>query len=112
MHARWNRFGVPNVSLEVSWSFLETVLAKLLDISCTRYAVESASIGHDRSGATFRCTLSRLPQETLDALDDAVRSGGKVRLAFPDRPLILGDIEVARIGPGRVRISGRVMEPE
>lgn len=112
LHARWNRFGVPNVSLKVSWSFLETVLAKLLDVSCTGSAVESASIGHNRSGATFRCTLSRVPQETLDALDDAARSGGKVRLAFPDRPLILGDIEVARIGPGRIRIAGRVMESD
>ncbi|HSC14691.1 MAG TPA: hypothetical protein VLI71_06210 [Gammaproteobacteria bacterium] len=87
-------------------------MAKLLDVSCTGFAVESASIGHNQSGATFRCTLSRVPQETLDALDAAARSGGKVRLAFPDRPLILGDIEVARIGPGRIRIAGRVMEPD
>ena len=87
-------------------------MAKLLDIGYTDIAPESASIRHDRNGATFRCTLSRVPPETLEALNDAVRSGGKVRLAFPDRPLGLGDIEVAQIGSGRIRIAGRVMEPD
>jgi hypothetical protein len=104
-----NPFVAPNVSPEDS-VILETVLAKPFVLNCTDFAIESASIGAGRSGATFRCTLSRVGEETLDALDDTVRSGGRIRFAFPKHPLVLGGVEVARVGPGRVRIAGRVME--
>jgi len=76
------------------------------------FTVESASIGHGRSGATFRCTLNRVTDETLDALEEAVRSRRKIRFAFPKHPLVLGSTEVTRIGPGRVRIAGRVEKPD
>jgi hypothetical protein len=76
------------------------------------FAVESASIGHGRSGATFRCTLNRVTDETLEALEDAARSKRRIRFAFPRDPLVLGSAEVARIGPGRIRIAGRVVKPD
>jgi hypothetical protein len=100
---------VPNVSAQDP-VIPETVLAKPFVLNCTDFAIESASIGAGRSGATFRCTLSRVGAETLEALDETVRCGGNIRFAFPKHPLVLGSIEVARVGPGRIRIAGRVLE--
>jgi hypothetical protein len=58
----------------------------------------------------WEITLSPLTDETLAALDEAVRSNRRIRFGFPKRPLLLESIEVERIGPRRVRIAGVVVE--
>jgi hypothetical protein len=85
-------------------------LAKPFNLNSADYDVKAASIGHGPGGAVFRCTLSPVTDETLEALTEAVRSKRMIRFAFPKRPLVLEGIEVVRIGPGRVRIVGRILE--
>src|SRR5262245_9448101 len=87
-----------------------TALAKSFDINSADYDVKSASIGHGRGGAVFRCTLSPVSDETLEELTEAIRSKRTIRFAFPKRPLVLEAIEVVRLGAGRIRIAGRVLE--
>ena len=76
------------------------------------YDVESATIRHGQSGATFRCTLNGVTDEMLEALNDVVRSRRMIRFPFPRHPLVLEKIEVVSLGPGRIRIAGRVRDPE
>ena len=85
-------------------------MAKPFELNSADYEVRSASVAHGRGGAVFRCTLSPVTDETLDALTEAVRAKRMIRFAFPKRPLILEGIEVVRLSPGRVRIAGRVLE--
>jgi hypothetical protein len=85
-------------------------LVKPFELNCANYHVKAASIGHGRGGSVFRCTLSPVSDEVLEALDDAVRSNRMIRFVFPKQPLVLESIEVVRLEPGRVRISGRVFE--
>ena len=59
----------------------------------------------------FSCTLSPVTDETLKALDAAAVSDRRVRLNFPKQPLVLESIVLVRIGRGRVRIAGRVVDP-
>ena len=87
-------------------------MAKPFELNCSDYQVKAASIGHGRGGAVFRCTISPVTDEVLKALDAAARSEDVVRLVFPKQPLLLERIQVKRIEPGRVRIAGRVVDPE
>jgi hypothetical protein len=85
-------------------------LVKPYELNCADYHVNSASIGHGRGGSVFRCTLSPVTDEVLQALDDAVRSNRMIRFVFPKQPLVIESIEVVRLQPGHVRIAGRVVE--
>lgn len=67
-------------------------------------------MAHGRGGAVFRCTLSPVTDETLEALTEAIRAKRTIRFAFPKRPLVLEAIEVVRLEPGRIRIAGRVLD--
>jgi hypothetical protein len=87
-------------------------LEKPFELNYVDYDVESATIRHGRSGATFRCTLKGVTDEMLEALNDAVQSRRMIRFPFPRRPLVLEKIEVVSLGPGRIRISGRVLDPD
>ena len=87
-------------------------MSKPLELNCADYRVTAASIGHGRDGAVFRCTIGPVTDELLRALDDAARSADPVRLVFPKQPLLLERIQVKRIEPGRVRIAGRVVDPD
>lgn len=89
-----------------------SVLAKTYELNCAELEVSGASIGHGREGAVFRCTISPVTDKVLKALDAAARSEDVVRLLFPKQPLLLERIEVTRVEPGRVQISGRVVDPE
>lgn len=89
---------------------VDTILAKPFDLNSVDYDVKSASTGHGRGGAVFRCTLSPVSDETLEELTEAIRSKRAIRFAFPKRPLILEGIEVVRLAPGRIRITGRVLD--
>ena len=86
-------------------------MSKPLELNCADYRVTAASIGHGRSGAVFRCTISPVTDEMLKALDAAARSEDVIRLIFPKQPLLLERIQVKRVEPGGVRISGRVVDP-
>ena len=85
-------------------------MVKPFELNCSHYEVKSASIGHGRGGSVFRCTLSPVTDEVLEALDDAVRSNRMIRFVFPKQPLVIESIEVVQLEPGRVRIAGRVVE--
>ena len=85
-------------------------MVKPYELNCADYDIKSASIGHGREGSVFRCTLSPVADDIVDALDEAVRSNRMIRLVFPKQPLVIESIEVVRLEPGRVRIAGRVVE--
>ena len=85
-------------------------MLKPYELNCANYEVKSASIGHGRGGSVFRCTLSPVTDDVMEALDDAVRSNRMIRFVFPNQPLVIESIEVVRLEPGRVGIAGRVVE--
>jgi len=85
-------------------------LAKPFELNSADYEVRSASVAHGRGGAVFRCTLSPVTDDMLEALTKAIRAKRVIRFAFPNRPLVLEAIEVVRVAPGRVRIAGRVLD--
>ena len=85
---------------------------KALELNCADYHVTSPCIGHGRQGAVFECTLSPVTDETLAELEDAVRSNRRIRFGFSKQPLVLERIEVVPVGPGRVRIAGRVVDAD
>jgi hypothetical protein len=87
-------------------------VAKPFELNCANYQVSRASIGHGRSGAVFRCTLGPVTDEVLKALEAAARTEDVIRLVFPLQPLLLERIEVTRIKPRRVRISGRIVDTD
>jgi hypothetical protein len=93
-----------------SGAILGTTLSKPFELNSADYEVRSASVAHGRGGAVFRCTLSPVTDETLDALTEAIRANRMIRFAFPKRPLVLEGIEVVRLSPGCIRIAGRVLE--
>lgn len=86
-------------------------MGKLLELNCADYRVTSASAGHRGGCSVFGCTLSPVTEETLKALDAAAASDQRVRLNFPKQPVVLESIVLVRIGRGRVRIAGRVVDP-
>ena len=43
-------------------------MAKPFELNSADYEVRSASVAHGRGGAVFRCTLSPVTDETLEAL--------------------------------------------
>jgi hypothetical protein len=90
---------------------LEAIVPKPFELNCSQYDVKAASIGHGRGGAVFRCTLGPVTEEVMKALDAAARSEDVIRLVFPAQPLLLERIQVRRIEPGRVRITGQVVDP-
>lgn len=81
-----------------------------LELSSGDYRIESASIWRGRDGEVFRCTLTPVTDELLEALDAATRSKRMIRLIFPNHVLGLECIEAIRAEPGCVRIAGRVVE--
>jgi hypothetical protein len=85
---------------------------KPFELDCTDYRVSAGSMAHSRAGAVFCCTIGPVTEEVLAALDAAARSEDAIRLVFPKRPLLLERIEVTRVRPHRVRIAGRVVDPE
>ena len=87
-------------------------MTKPLELNCDDYHVTSPSIGHGGKGAVFECTLSPVTDETLAALKDAVLSNRRIRFGFSKQPLLLERIEVVPMGPGLVRVSGRVVDAD
>jgi hypothetical protein len=87
-------------------------LTKALELNCADYHVTSPCIGYGGEGPVFECTLSPVTDETLAALEDAVRSNRRIRFGFSKQPLLLESIEVVPMGPGRVRIAGRVVDAD
>ena len=85
-------------------------MGKNVELNCDDYHIGSASIGHGRSGTTFRCTISDMTDDIVKRLENVARSDGTLRLVFPKEPLILEHIDVRRVEPGCVRIVGRVVE--
>ncbi len=83
---------------------------KPLELNSADYRIKSASIGHSRGSEIFRCTLTPVTDEVLEALDGAARSKRMIRLIFPSHSLGLECTEVTRIEPGCVQIAGRVVE--
>ncbi len=83
---------------------------KPLELNSADYRIKSASIGHGRDGEVFRCTLTPVTDEVLEALDAAAHSKRMIRLIFPNHTLGLECIEAVRTEPGCVRIAGRVVE--
>jgi hypothetical protein len=83
---------------------------KPFDLNSADYDVKAASVGHGRGGAVFRCTLSPVTDETIEALTEAIRIKRMIRFAFPKRPLALEGIEVVRLAPGCIRITGRILD--
>ena len=85
-------------------------MVKPLELNSADYRIKSASIGHSRDGEVFRCTLTPVTDEVLEALDAAARSKRMIRLIFPSHALGLQCTEVVRTEPGCVQIAGRVVE--
>ena len=81
-----------------------------VELNCDDYHIRSASIGHGRSGTTFRCTISNVADDVVATLEKAARTEGTLRLVFPKEPLVLERIDVRRIEPGCIRIVGRIVE--
>ncbi len=81
-----------------------------LELNSADYRIQSASVWHNRDGEVFRCTLTLVTDEVLEALDAAARSKRMIRLIFPNHALGLECMEVVRTEPGCVRIAGRVLE--
>ena len=88
---------------------LGKTLAKPFELNSADYEVGSASVAHGRGGAVFRCTLSLVTDDTVEGLTEAIRAKRTIRFTFPKRPLVLEAIEVVRLGPGRIRLAGRVL---
>jgi hypothetical protein len=65
-------------------------------------------MAHGQGGGVFRCTLSPVTMELLEQLERAARSNGMIRLTFPKRPLLLERIDVRRVEPASVQLSGQV----
>jgi hypothetical protein len=87
-----------------------TLMGSDVELKCEDYHIRSASIGHGRTGTTFRCTISDVTDDIVETLENAARSDGTVRLVFPKEPLVLERIDVRRVEPGCIRIVGRVVE--
>ena len=82
-----------------------------VELKCADYQVRSASMGHSRAGAVFRCTISPIGEEIWQRLDAAARTKGMVRLIFPKAPLLLEQVEVRRLDEASVRITGKIVAP-
>ncbi len=80
-----------------------------VELKCADYQVSSASMGHTRAGAVFRCTVSPVSDETIELLAAAARAQEMIRLVFPKEPLLLERVDVKRLEPGTVRIVGRIV---
>jgi len=85
---------------------------KPFELKSADYQVKSASIGHGRSGDVFRCTLSPVSGDVLDALADAIRAKRMIRFAFPQQPLVIESVDLVQVEPGIIRIGGRVVQQE
>lgn len=83
-------------------------MGKNVELGCDDN-IRSASIGHGRSGTTFRCTISDLTDDVIKTLEKAAGDDGTLRLVFPKQPLVLEHIHVRRVEPGCVRIMGRIV---
>ncbi|HUQ51216.1 MAG TPA: hypothetical protein VM692_03275 [Gammaproteobacteria bacterium] len=81
---------------------------RIVELNSVDYEVTSASMGHGRNGAVFRCTLRPVTDAVLEELELAAQSDGMVRLVFPKEPLLLERIDVQQVEPGCVRLAGRV----
>lgn len=83
---------------------------RTIELDCAGLDVRSPSIQHGRGGGVFRCTLSPVSPEMLEALDTATQSEATLRLVFSQRPLVLERIEVTRVERHGVHLVGRVVE--
>jgi hypothetical protein len=77
-------------------------------VNCVDYAVGSASIGSGPRGVTYRCTISRVPEHIVAALEAAARDSEAVSLGFQKEEFVLESIEVERTAHSTVQIVGRI----
>jgi hypothetical protein len=76
----------------------------------TDYQISAASFAPGPGGGIFSCSVSPMADETVAALDSAIRRRGPVRLLFPGHQAVLLDlVTLERKGPQLIRISGRVV---
>ena len=86
-------------------------MSGVIDLDCEDYQVKAGSIGHGHLGYVFRCTLSPVSEEVSSYLIAAARRGARIRLVFPQQPLLLERVEIELVDRVCVRVVGRVIEP-
>ena len=79
-----------------------------VELKSAGYEIKAGSIDHSLAGSVFRCTMTPVSDDVLGTLHATVRAKGILRLAFPDRPLLIELVDVERIEPRSVRIAGRI----
>jgi hypothetical protein len=79
-----------------------------LDLDLEDYDVNGASIGCGRDGTKFAVTIAAVSNATVNALERAAESHGRICLLLP-RPLLLDLVTLEFSGLGKVTISGRVV---
>jgi len=85
-------------------------MSGVINLNCEDYQVKAGSIGHGLAGYVFRCTLSPVSEDVSSNLIAAARRGARIRLVFPQQPLLLERVEIERIDGARVRVVGRVID--
>lgn len=83
------------------------------EFRCPREQIQGASFVPTPFGAggVFSCSVGPLPDETIAALDDAVRTHCLVRLVVDDSVLVLDLVTLERRDPHSVRIVGEMAGP-
>lgn len=84
-----------------------------LELDCTAYQLGGQSFTPAPNGARgglFSCSLGPLPDETIAALDKAVRAHTPVCLLFDKHPVLLEMVTLERKEARRVRIVGSVAD--
>jgi hypothetical protein len=85
-------------------------MSGVIDLDCGAYQVKAGSIAHGHYGYVFRCTISPVSEDVSSRLMVSARMGGRLRLVFPEQPILLERVEIERIDGVCVRVVGRVID--
>ena len=80
-----------------------------LELNCSRYQLQAASISHSADGTVFRCSCGPLSDDRVAAVHRAARDGTPVWLLFPESQVVVADVSVELAQPGWVQLEGRVV---
>ena len=83
--------------------------ATWLELNCSRYQLQAASISHSADGTVFRCSCGPLSDDRVAAVHRAARDGTPVWLVFPESQVVIADVSVELAQPGWVQLEGRVV---
>jgi len=83
--------------------------ATWLELNCSRYQLQAASISHSADGTVFRCSCGPLTDDRVAAVHRAARDGTPVWLVFPEAQVVIADVSVELAQPGWVQLEGRVV---